>query len=246
MIRFDANCVLGRWPEGGPTLETAERVRGAMDRLGVAKALVRHSMASLDDVSLGNNLLIEELAGHERLVPCWSALPPITGEMGALSHWLDSLSANGVPAVCIHPASHGYPLTDWQCDSLLGPLAERHYLLIIEVSEVKWEELHWLCESHAGLSVAILNTGYRVLRPLFALLDAHPNLHLDISTLSNFCGIEEACSRFGAERLLFGTGEPRNDGAGAVTALNYAALDRAEIEAIAAGNLERLLAEVQL
>lgn len=246
MIRFDVDCILGRWAEGGPTLETAERVLGAMDRLGMAKALVRHSMASQHDVSQGNNLLMADLAGYERLVPCWTALPPITGEMGALSDWLDSLAANGVRAICMYPATQGYPLTAWQCDPLLGPLARRRYLLLIELAEVKWEELHWLCASHAGLSVVALNTGYRVLRPLFALLDAHPNLYLGISTLSNFCGIEEVCSRFGAERLLFGTGEPRNDGAGVVTALNYAALSPAEIDAIAEGNLERLLAEVQL
>ena len=81
--------------------------------------------------------------------------------------------------------------------------------------------------------------------PLYALLEAHPNLYVDTSILSNFMVLEEMAARFGADRLLFGTGAPRYEGAGSITALRYAALSEIERQAIAGGNLERLLGEVQ-
>ena len=246
MIRFDANCVLGRWPDGGPTLDDADQMLAAMDRLHISKALVRHTLGGQYDVAYGNALLTQQIADRERLLPCWAALPAITGETGPSQEWLDSLAKNNVRAVCLYPASHGYPLAGWQCDALLAPLAERRYLLLLESAEIDWEGLHWLCESYAQLRVVLMNLGYRVLRPIYALLDVHPNLHLDISTLSSFMGIEALGARFGAERLLFGTGQPRNEGASTVAALNYAAMDGALVQAIASGNLESLLGEVQL
>jgi hypothetical protein len=217
-----------------------------MDRLGIQRALVRHSLGWHDVPAAGNGVLAAQVAGQERLVPCWSALPLATGEMGTLQGFLGALAANQVRALCMYPATHGYPLAAWQCDALLGPLAERRYVLLLELTEVHWDELHWLCAAHRGLNVVLLNTYYRALRPLYALLEAHPNLYVDTSTLCNFRAIEDLSSRFGANRLLFGAGQPRNDGAGAVTMLNYAALDPRQLRAIAAGNLERLLGEVQL
>ena len=244
--RFDVNCFLGKWPEGGSTLDDSGALLAAMDRLGIARALVRHSLGWHDVPALGNSVLTAQLSGQERLLPCWVALSPVAGEMGSIEQWLAALAQNQVRAVCLYPAAHGYPLAAWQCDGLLGPLAERRYVLLLEVTEVQWEPLHWLCATYKELRVVVLNTYYRLLRPLYALLDAHPNLYVDSSTLCGFRAIEDLCGRFGAERLLFGTAQPRADGAGAVAMLNYAFLDAAQIQAISAGNLERLLEEVQL
>jgi hypothetical protein len=242
---FDVNCILGKWPEGGPTLDDRTALLAAMDRLGIGRALVRHTLGWHYHAPYGNELLAAELAGNERLVPCWAALPPGADEMGPPSAWLAALAASNVRAVCLYPAGQGYPLADWQCAALLGPLAEHRLLLLLELGEIGFPELHWLCAGYPTLRVVLLSTGYRVLRPLYALLEAHPNLYLDTSSLTNFGALEALCARFGADRLLFGTGQPRSDGAGMVAALHYAALEMAQIEAIGATNLEHLLGEVQ-
>ncbi|MCD6520195.1 MAG: hypothetical protein J7M05_09775, partial [Anaerolineae bacterium] len=164
MERFDVNCTLGRWPEGGPTWATTGQLLAEMDRLGIGKALVRHTLGRFYDPAYGNQVLTEEIGGEERLFPCWTALPPNTGELGPLGPWLSNLLAADVRAICLYPKSHGYPLAEWQCAALLAPLAEQHMLLLLELSEVSWEELHWLCKSYPKLQVILLNTGYRVLR----------------------------------------------------------------------------------
>ena len=250
MERFDVNCVIGPWPTGGPTLADGDQLLAAMDRLGIARALVRHTAAIHYALSEGNAQLTEALElcrdGQGRLFPCWAAAPSATGELGPLDAWLDSVAQHGVRAISLYPQSHGYPLAPWQLNDLLHPLNERRMVILFETAQVAWNDLHWLCGEHPGLPVVVMETGYRVLRPLMALLEAHENLHVDISTMSNFYGIEELCRRFGAGRLLFGTGQPRTDGAGVVSALNYARLSAEEVEAISWGNLERLLEEVRL
>jgi hypothetical protein len=244
---FDVHCTLGRWAEGGPTLADVPALLADLDRLGLQRALVRHTLGGHYDAAYGNALLLEELAGAtERLVPCWTALPFVTGELGPREAWLAALRAADVRAVCVYPASHGYPLTPPFADSLLGPLAERCALLLVEVAETTWEHLQTVLAAYPRLRVVVLATGYRVLRPLYALLECHENLYVDTSTLSNFRALEDIAARFGAGRLLFGSGEPRNEGAGTVTALHYAAFSEEERGAVAGGNLARLLREVQL
>jgi len=245
MIRFDVNCALGRWPDGGPTYEDAAQLTAALDRLGIERALVRHRLGQHHDAAYANALLLEQAGGCERLIPCLTGLPPIAGELGPLDDWLAMCADARAGAVILYPASHGYPLTDWQLGLLPGALAARRVPLLLETSEVQWDALHRLMERYAELRVVLLSSGYRVLRPLYALLEAHPQLYLDLSTLSNFCGIETLVERFGAERFLFGTGQPRADGAGIVAALNYVALNETQKQAILAGNLAWLIEEVR-
>jgi hypothetical protein len=245
MRRFDVSCFLGRWSEGGPTLATAAELLAAMDGLSIDRALVRHSLGKEYFAPHANELLFQELAGQERLLPCPVALPLSTGEMGPPQQWLAEWAAHDVRATCLYPQAQGYALTPWQCDSLLAPLAQRRMPVLLELAQASWDALHWLCGAYPTLPVILLNIGYRVLRPLYAQLDLHPNLFVDISTVANFRGIEDLCAHFGAERLLFGTGQPRTDGAGILTALNYADLAPDKRQAIAAGNLKRLLEGVQ-
>ena len=59
-------------------------------------------------------------------------------------------------------------------------------------------------------------------------------------------GYEEVCSKFGSERVLFGTNFPTNSMAGSIYSLLTANITEEERENIAHRNLERLLDEVKL
>ena len=54
----------------------------------------------------------------------------------------------------------------------------------------------------------VCSVGYRELRVLLPLLDRHPNLACDLSYFAAHQGVEVVVRRFGAGRLLFGTGMP--------------------------------------
>jgi predicted TIM-barrel fold metal-dependent hydrolase len=260
MRLFDACCYVGRWPTEELTFHTAKGLLAEMDRFGIERALVSHTLAWQDAPAFGNERLMEEIAPHPRLEPCWVVLPGETlgGPPGRDAAALcDRLAAEGVRAVRIYPRDHVYPLADWMVGDLLGALADRRYVLLIDQEQVilptglfdvdpaGWTHIRWLCGAFPGLSVVLTKVGYRALRVLLLLMQDCPNLHLDLSYFSSHLGIEEIVARCGAERLLFGTNQPLTDPGGVVTRLAYAGVTAQQQEQIAAGNLERLLDRVE-
>jgi len=80
MRRYDANCILGSWADGGPTYRHAAELLAAMDALGIGRALVRHSLGAGYDPAYANALLRQEVVGADRLTPCWTVIPPQMGD----------------------------------------------------------------------------------------------------------------------------------------------------------------------
>ena len=94
--------------------------------------------------------------------------------------------------------------------------------------------------------IALQQTNHGQDRYFRPLLEAYA--HLVIATSRYECdgAIPELCARYGAQRLVFGTGYPDVPMGGAVLALLHCGLPEGDVVAIAGGNLERLLQEVDL
>ena len=78
-------------------------------------------------------------------------------------------------------------------------------------------------------------------RTLFPLLDRYPNLIVETSYLQAHDGIQLLVERWGAHRLVFGTGLPLWDPGMPVTGLTYAGLAPEAFAAVAGGTLQALL-----
>lgn len=245
MELVDANCAVGAWPTDRPVYETVEELLAEMDRLGIARALVSHTLAQSFDPPQANRILMHEIAGHERLLPCWTLLPPSCEEMGTLEEMLAGMAEADVRAVRLYPREHTYELADWQCGELFAALAERRYVVLLDLAQSNWNEIERICRTYPGLSLVVTRVGYRMLRPLFALLGRCPNLYCDLSNLSTYLAVEEVLERFGSSRLLFGTALPVADPGGPIARLFYTDAPEADLAAMAHGNVERLLAQVQ-
>jgi hypothetical protein len=246
MLVFDANCAVGPWPTEKPRYETVEGLLAEMERLGIQRALVSHTLARTYDPVQGNQILMDEIAGHEALLPCWTLLPPACGEMAPPDELLAEMAQAGVRAARFYPREHSYPLAEWQCGELFEALDRRRYVVLLDLAQASWGEIERICRTYSRLALVVTRVGYRELRPLFALLSAHSNLYCDLSNLSTYLGIEEILDRFGSERLLFGTGLPTADPGGPLARLGYTDAPPAALDAIAHGNLDRLLDRVQL
>jgi hypothetical protein len=220
-------------------------LRAEMERLGIGRALVSHTLARTYDPALGNQLLMEQIAGQEALVPCWTLLPPACGEMGSVDELLAQMSQAGVRAVRLYPLEHSYSLAEWQCGELFEALDERCYVALLDLAQSTWGEIERLCRTYPHLTWVITWVGYRQLRPLFALLGRCNNLYCDLSNLSTYLGIEEILDRFGSGRLIFGSGLPIADPGGPIARLFYTDAPPATVAEIAHGNIERLLDQVQ-
>jgi predicted TIM-barrel fold metal-dependent hydrolase len=245
MYLFDANCAVGTWPTDRVVCETVGELSTEMERLGIERALVSHTLGQHYDPPEANRILMRELRGSDHLFPCWTLLPLSCGEMGSLDELLAGLAASDVRAVRFYPRLHSYSMDEWQCGELLSALSERRYVVLMDLDQIDWTDVDRICGTYPELSLVLTQTGYRQLRALLGVMDRHKNLYCDLSNFSTYLGVEEVLERYGGHRLLFGTGLPASDPGGPIARVLYTDAPEADVEAIAHSNLERLMARVR-
>ena len=104
------------------------------------------------------------------------------------------------------------------------------------------EDVAGILKAHPSLNLVLLRTSYRCDRMLYPLFEKYDGLAIEAATYQVTHGIEEVCTRFGAERLLFGTGLPFTEAGPSIAQITYAEISDEEKQLIAGGNLRRLLA----
>ena len=110
-----------------------------------------------------------------------------------------------------------------------------------------YEYIYEVLKEFPKLTVVLANIGWwPSARLIYPLLDRYPNVYFETGDFSMLQGYEEVCSKFGSERVLFGTNFPTNSMAGSIYSLLTANITEEERENIAHRNLERLLDEVKL
>jgi predicted TIM-barrel fold metal-dependent hydrolase len=241
---FDCNCCVGR--VAYPLLHDISGTEGLireMDTAGVEEALVFHTVARDSDPVTGNRMLLDEIAGNDRLHPVWVVLPHHTGEMPVPGELLKDIAENGVRAVRMYPTgnSQGFSLADWNAGALLGALAEAAVPLMLDIEIAGWESVADILKRYTTLPLIVVDANYRHNRFSYPLFEQYDNFHLELSRHFGAGIIEDIVARFGSERLLFGTNMPQYTGSAAVSLLTYSEVSRADKENIAGDNLRRLL-----
>jgi predicted TIM-barrel fold metal-dependent hydrolase len=218
---IDINAVLGSWPKGdAPTVTTASLL-DQMDRLGIDRALVRHSDSIAYDAEEGNLRLLAAITDNPRLLPAFVVGPLDCGEHGGPGAFVDLLDKHRVVAVWIYPTSHGWSVRGSEAQTLLDQLSIAGRPVLVDLSECGWEDAEYLATAIPDVDIVLCSVGYRTLRQAYAVMQRHPRIHLDTSYLAADDALELVASRFGAHRLIFGTGSPLYDAGGAVHRLMH-------------------------
>lgn len=243
----DINVLLGRHPRTRVGADTVAGLLRQLDRVGIAEAVVGHTASWLHDPATGNRLLTELLgAGPSRVRACWVVLPGGTGELPEPDRLVGEALAAGVVAARAYPADHGWSLTAPDATPLLRALGAGGLPLLVDAEQTSWHDIAWCAAAHPELRLVVCQTGYRALRRIAAVLAGAGNVWIETSTLATHQGLEWLASRFGADRLVFGTGAPVRDPAEAVTRLLLSDVDEAAVRAIGGGTLRRLLARPEV
>lgn len=241
---FDCNARIGRCSTPRPEQFTdVAGLLDEMDRAGIESALVCHAWSVEWDPPKGNEALLADIAGQERLRPCFVALPPGTAEVAPPPDFARRVKDVG-GAVRLFPKEHQYLLNDVTVGYMLDVFSAQRVPVLIDIGQTGWGELAGLLQRHPALSVLLLGLYYRVDRYLYPLLERFGNLHVESGTYGVHRGIEAVCERFGAERLVFGTDLPVHEAGGPIAMVTYAQISDDEKRLIAGGNLRRLLGEV--
>jgi len=223
-----------------------------MDYYGIEEALVYHARQRDDSPVVGNEILLNEIDGFDRLHGTFAILPPQTGELGSLEDFLGKMKAKDVRALRAFPAEHKYLMTRSALAILYDLMVERNMPLFISVNEScggisGWYLIEKILSDAPDLTLVVTEHGSwghdRFFRPL---IEKYENLHIDTSRYELDGGISDFCGKYGAERLLFGTGFPAWNPGGSILTLAQADITTKEREMISSGNLERILRRVRL
>ncbi|MBK9476388.1 MAG: amidohydrolase family protein [Tetrasphaera sp.] len=229
---------------------TAADVVGQLDRVGSRLAVVHHLLAQEYAPAIGNARVVEEVTNEPRLLPCWLVLPHHTGEFPAPEVLIERMRAQSVVMARLHPSAdasaHRFSLADWVIGDLLDAMTVERIPVAVDFSlfrraDPPWESLHRTLLRHPDLDVILIEIQGRNNRTLYPLLDAHPRLRVQTAGLNVHLGIEDVVQRFGAERLVFGSGYPRRSMGAAAFHLATANISDADRALIASGNMSRML-----
>lgn len=245
---FDGNCMVGPWRERKPHSYTdVDGLITAMERYGINEALVYHSLAKHFHPTTGNHELMTCIRGRANLHPCWVLLPHHTGEMSPPKELLSEMAEAGVRAVRLCPKAHELTLAPWCVGDLLEALAAHRVPIIVDFDNLHWGELvdwqglAWMCAEFPDLPVIATRMSIASDRRLYPLLEQCPNLYIELSYYQVHRGIEALAERFGAERMIFGSGMPVFDPGLPLAGLSYSGVSDDDYTKIAEGNLRRLL-----
>jgi predicted TIM-barrel fold metal-dependent hydrolase len=151
------------------------------------------------------------------------------------------LAEGGAKVARLYPREHSYGLGETWCGRLFGVLEEAGVPVLIDFDQTSWPEIDAILAAHPGLNLVVLRPGYRSDRWLYPLLARHRGLRVETENYAAHMALEAITERFGAERLIFGSGMPVWDPAGAMTHVLYAAVDDRARRRIAGENLQSLL-----
>jgi len=239
---FDCNSQIGRYSVKHPEAFTsADSLMHEMQYCGISEALVYHSMAKEYAPVVGNEMLLHEIEGKP-FHPCWVLMPHHTGEMPHPYELLSHMKARGVRAVRAFPVLHQFRLSDWCAGELLEMIESNRLPFFLDMDQTSWDDVARMLQEHPKLNLVLLRTSYRIDRYIYPLFEKYEGLRIEAATYEVNYGIEEICGRFGANRLLFGTGLPFTEAGPSIAQIAYADISDEEKRMIAGENLRELLA----
>ncbi|MEN6315019.1 MAG: amidohydrolase family protein [Clostridiaceae bacterium] len=245
---FDANCMIGqRLSFEDVRFNDGKALLKIMDSKGIDRALVFHSLAKENFIYEGNLEVVKETRDSDRLVPCWAAMPHYSGECQSPENMIKGMAAANVRAVRVFPEYHRIKLYTWIWEELFSRLEVCKVPVLIDFSNAGWtQEIDWngineICRHFPELPLVLLRQGQIADRYIYYLLEKHSNLYLETSYYQVNNGIAAITERFGAKRLIFGTGMPFYSPDCPINALLYSGLSEEDIGLAAGGNLDNLL-----
>lgn len=254
MYYFDCCCEIG--PRGGKDPAAPWNVGDAlrwMDHCGIAGALVCHTLSGQCDPTWARQRLAGEISrAPRRLFPAWDILPPDAGDFERDPDALvRAMNAAGARAARIMPRSHAFPFNAALLSPQLSALEREGFPVLIDYGELPeghtaaYAALNDFLDAFPRLAVILRQASWSCQRVVTALMERHANLHLEFSKYQVNRGLETYVSRFGARRLLFGTGLTAMSAGAARAYLDYARIAAPDRALIAGGNLTRLLGGVR-
>ena len=246
---FDCFAAVDMWAYKDPSAPwTVEQMLADMRRCRIHAALVYSNLAADINPSLGNRRVTELCQQHDRLLPCWVAIPHHVGDFPKAGEFIRLVEEHQVRAVKLFPRAHHFALNERTTGRLLGALEEARIPVCFDCGEdlprwqqVSWDELAYVCSQYPRLPVILHRMRWESSRNIIPMLQEFRNLHIEFSNYQANRMIEVLVDKVGAEQLLFGTEMMVKSPGAARAYIDYSNIDETDRRKIAGGNIIRLL-----
>jgi predicted TIM-barrel fold metal-dependent hydrolase len=243
MIYFDAFTVIGpRAYANSKSPWSLDHLLDELDLCSISGAMVFGSMQTQYDTMLENRRLLRTLAPHDHLFPIWGVLPSVAGDFPEPRDLLKEMADHDVRAVSMFPKGASWSLfSDWN-QPLLQSLSDAAIPVIFRCpDQLSLEDADRLAKAWPALPIILTGPTWGTSRSVFPLLVNRPNVHLTFTHFQVYQGLELLVESGCGNQLLFASNAPEMSAGAHRTYVDYANLPVPAKEAIAGGNLSRLL-----
>ena len=255
---FDTCVTLGRsCMQSVPEYLTGENVLAVMDKYDIAEALVHHNDARLvRPRRVGNERLLREVGGSDRLHPVWVLEPPKRPDPSGARQMVEEMLSAGVRAARLM-MGHAPPL-HWAWKDLCEALEAHRVVCLLDFAPVRapatncvpdslmLDKLLEICLAHGELPMILSHHsgGLGVSWPTLPMMHRAGNLLIDTTGVVDYW--REVARDLGPERVVFATGMPFYDPSVFVANVQYdETLDAPAKKLMCGDNLRRLLEGVR-
>ncbi|MCX8082738.1 MAG: amidohydrolase family protein [bacterium] len=246
---FDVNVYIGkRMDDPRDIYISSEQLVHKIKSLNIEKSIVYHISQRDGHPDTGNKILIKEISDKPQLYGILTVLPFQTGEIEKFN--FKELKDNKIVGFNFFPKKHNYLLNRITFGDFLAEIEHRHFPVFFDIMSgfsVGWEEIYSLLENFPELVCILCNPGiWNTDRYTWPLLEKFHNVYLESSLLSlNEGSIEETVKKYGAERVIFGSGYPERYIEGAVLQLIHSKIAEKDKEKIAYQNIKRIIDNIK-
>lgn len=240
---FDAHRLVGPLRTQPPPAGTSdlEGLVTELDRLGIDACAVTATAQIFGDPADPAAVAPRWPATGQRHLTVPVVLPAVAGASWPAA--VADLLAAAPPLVRACPVRHRFDPLGPVATAWWRELAGSGTPIALDVSECGLPLVASLAAAYPGLRLLLLSPGYRELRRLAELLETRPNVYIETGTIVTAGGVEWLASRCGAHRLVFGTGAPQWDDAGARFLLDHLELPESAVAMIATGSVQALIGD---
>ena len=227
--------------------QSADELLARLDSVDVERAVICPIKPRAYHLSAANDLVGDAAARQTRFIPLARVDPNLEDDaVRELERAVGTLGARGL---FLHPWEETFRVSDPRLDPLLTRCLDLHVPVMVAtgypwVSEAA--QVGELARRFPSVPIVMTHGGQINISGLgqadaFAVLQRHPNVHIDTSGVYRQDFLEDVATQLGPERLLFGSNSPRMDIRLEVQRVRWLTVDDASRELVLGGNARRVL-----
>ena len=234
---FDANVGVGHLDDACAPFSDNAGLLEEMARHGVDRSVIYHVRGETRAAREGNELLTRRVDGEAR------NLQFVSGpDEECLRQLQQRHASNPIASVRLHSTGRlGLPFVDDLYGDLLTWLESEGIPLWLSLSDTDPTEAMTTLARFPDLVTVLVGAHYMHYSFVRPLLRSLPGTVMELSRYETMGQVESLLEEFGCERFVYGSYYPRYSMGEMLFYLHHMDLSPAELAAICAGNLERIL-----